>query len=278
MEARDVRGRGFNPFYMGGYMLWRFWPDKTRLPFMDIHQSGTRLERERYVNMFMRPNGWFQLQQQYAFDYVLLDAAQDPRLGDRSRDVLDSDTTFTLVFRDDAAALYVNRNGHLGTLAAREGYRYVPGGEGRLAMLGRACEADSSIRGATRAELERMLESSVLDSRARSMIANLDLIDGRFDDARAQLETALSIDPDMFAGHERLGIIAMQEERWEDAVRELELERAGTGGSPALSARLARAWQAVGNVEKSRKYYGEVFNMAPTDPALLDSIGRADAQ
>src|SRR5207249_2455776 len=41
MAEHDVRGRGYNMFWHGGYLLWRFWPDRDRLPFMDIHQTGT---------------------------------------------------------------------------------------------------------------------------------------------------------------------------------------------------------------------------------------------
>lgn len=272
IEENGVQGRSFNPFYLGGYMLWRFWPDEHRLPFMDNELSGGRLERERYARMFMQPGSWPQFRDQYLFDYVLLDAAQDPRVGDVSRDVLDADTTYALVFRDDASALYVRRVGGQARLAREAAYRLVPGGERLLGPLGQACEADSGIRAGTRIELQRMVRQSRWNSRARSLLANLDLIEGNYDDAQRQLEAALEIDPALYAGHERLGIIAMQQERWQDAVRELELERELTGGSRALSGRLARSWQAVGDQRKARKYYGEVFDMAPSDPALADSI------
>src|SRR5439155_12870713 len=42
MEQHGVRGRAFNAFSFGGYLLWRFYPDPGRLPFMDIHQAGTK--------------------------------------------------------------------------------------------------------------------------------------------------------------------------------------------------------------------------------------------
>src|SRR5262249_33952110 len=48
IEQHGVRGRMFSPYYFGGYVLWRFWPQRDRLPFMDIHQSGTRADRELY--------------------------------------------------------------------------------------------------------------------------------------------------------------------------------------------------------------------------------------
>src|SRR5439155_25169016 len=45
IAAHELRGRGFNPFHFGGYQLWRFWPNPARLPFMDIHQTGTPMLR-----------------------------------------------------------------------------------------------------------------------------------------------------------------------------------------------------------------------------------------
>src|SRR5262249_17249776 len=52
IEQHEVRGRMFSPYYFGGYVLWRFWPERDRLPFMDIHQSGTRADRDLYAYAF----------------------------------------------------------------------------------------------------------------------------------------------------------------------------------------------------------------------------------
>ena len=34
MLAEGIRGRGLNHFYYGPYQLYRFWPERDRLPFM----------------------------------------------------------------------------------------------------------------------------------------------------------------------------------------------------------------------------------------------------
>jgi hypothetical protein len=53
MEKHGVRGRGFNDFFLGGYMLWRFWPDRGRLPWIDIHpEDRPALERLAYHRAF----------------------------------------------------------------------------------------------------------------------------------------------------------------------------------------------------------------------------------
>ncbi len=278
MLAHDVGGRGFNQFYLGGYMLWRFWPERERLPFMDIHGSGTREDRYRYTRVFTESNGWSEADAFYHFDYALLDASQDPRTGDYSRDRLDADTSFVLVFCDDAATLYVKRAGRFAELAERFGYRYVPGGIKTLGTLGSACLKNASIRPAVRRELERRIKSSPWNSRALSFLANIDLVESRYDDARTRLEQALAVDPRTSIAHERLGLIALMQNRPLDAVRELELARKSGRGTRWLDQRLAQAYEAVGDFRKARKYYRRALELAPGNAALQDSLRRLESQ
>jgi hypothetical protein len=179
MIEHDVRGRGFNQFPLGGYMLWRFWPERDRLPFMDIHQSGTREEWRRYAGVFTRPTGWAEMDAHYHFDYALLEASLLEFTGDRSLDMLDADTSFALVFRDDAAALYVKRSSRFAPLIEEYGYRFVPGGNGRLKLLGRVCQQDSAAREITTSELRRQIESSPWNTRARQLLGGIQAIERR---------------------------------------------------------------------------------------------------
>src|SRR5215831_5954112 len=105
MAANGVRGRGMNQFGISGWQVYRFWPDRSRLPFIDIHQTGTREDRDLYAFAQVSPEAWKQLDERHRFDYALLARIQFS--GDRLLDALDSDSTFALVFKDDAAALYV---------------------------------------------------------------------------------------------------------------------------------------------------------------------------
>jgi len=59
MAAHRVRGRGFNHFHFGGYLLWRFWPDRERLPFATIHPEAMRREdRLAYETARTDTAGW----------------------------------------------------------------------------------------------------------------------------------------------------------------------------------------------------------------------------
>src|SRR5205823_245291 len=95
MELHAVRGKAFNVFSFGGYLLWRFYPDPGRLPFMDIHQAGTREIRYLYAWALQDSVAWRQLDRRFRFDYVLLPRTLpgNPDLAD----FLDADSTWALV-------------------------------------------------------------------------------------------------------------------------------------------------------------------------------------
>ena len=65
MERAGVRGRGFEHFRFVGYQAWRFWPDRSRLPFMDIHQSGAPADRAAFAAAFTEPATWTNLARRY---------------------------------------------------------------------------------------------------------------------------------------------------------------------------------------------------------------------
>lgn len=241
MAEHGVKGRGFNHLQVGGYMLHRFWPDRERLPFMDPRRSGPPENRRLYARAFTEDRGWQFLDDSYRFDYALLDASQHPAEADWLRDRLDADTAWVLVFLDDAGALFVRRSGTHAALARQFGYLAVPAGERRLELIGQGVAQDTMLRALTRMELERQIRESPYNARARSMLANVALADGRLEEASTQLAAALSQDPRTFAAHERLGMIALALGRPDEAVKEFEREMKLTGGTPELRARIEQA-------------------------------------
>jgi hypothetical protein len=238
LEAQQVRGRSFNPFHLGGYLLDRFWPDRSRLPFMDIHQAGTPQIRDQYVDAMSQPGGWPRLRDRYAIDWVLGWRVQVE--GDHLLDFLDADSSFSLVFLDDAAALYVRRRGSLAHVAQRFGYHVLPGGRAAIGALGAACAADSVLRQRVRQELERQASGSPYDATAQTLLANIALQEARWADAHAHLSRALAVDPTTPRLHERLAVTALAQGRWDEAERELALERRSDPRNPRLDDLEAR--------------------------------------
>src|SRR5207245_5862772 len=106
MAAHGVSGRGLNYFPFGGYLLYRFWPERGRLPFVGIHPEDAPLEeRSLYWAAFTDARAWHALEARFRFDYVLFNRQDWPLM-----DALDADSSWALVFVDDAASLYVRRD------------------------------------------------------------------------------------------------------------------------------------------------------------------------
>jgi len=277
ISARSLTGPMFNEYYYGGYVLWRFWPDRARLPFMDVHQSGTAADRALYPFIFRDASAWRELDARRHFELLLVDGSIRPVAGNRLPDLLDADSTWALVFRDDEACLYARRGGVNDGVIAREAYRCVPGGTARLAGLGAACQRDSSLRTETRAELERQAASSPWNSRATSLLANIALIEGRASDARALVTHALAVEPDLPAGHERLGMIALAAGNAREALADFEREaRAGTG-SPDLELRIGDARRALGDLTGARAAYRSFLEREPGDARAIAALAALDS-
>ena len=267
IASRGIGGRGFNEYYNGGYMLWRFWPVRERLPFMDIHQSGTPEDRRLYPYVFANRERWDQLDARYHFDYALLDGAEHTIEGNQLPDFLDADSTWALVFRDDVAALYLRRHGPLQRVIVQDGYLLAPGGIARLERLGPACQQDSVLRYWVQVELDRQAKSSPFNARANSLLANFALMENRYGAARAHLEAALRVAPTTYAAHERLGAIALTEGHAEDALREFALQDRAGEGSDALELYRARAYERLSRWSEARDAYGRYLSKHPGDAA-----------
>jgi Tfp pilus assembly protein PilF len=261
MEARGVRGHGFNQFGYAGYMLYRFWPDRTRLPFMDIHQSGTRLDRDQYAWAQGRPEVWRELDGRCEFDYVLLSR----RFFERNLllNLLDADSTWALVFLDDVMALYVRRAGPLAGVARDFAYRYVPAGGDRLGALGAACARDSALRAATAAELERA---------ALLLLSNIALQEARLDDARRLLAEALALNPSLGGVHWRLAAVALEEGRPREALAEIAREREISDPSASFDVIAGRAWRALGDRDHARAEFRNAIRRDSTNAEARDSL------
>jgi tetratricopeptide repeat protein len=275
MARHGIQGHGFNPFHLGGYMLHRFWPDRGRLPFMDIHQSGTAREHRHYLAAFTDPEGWRATRNEYRIDYVLAWRVQV--VEDRLLDFLDADTTFALVFLDDAAALFVRRHGALAAVADSFAYRELPAGRARLGPLGRSCSTDSVVRLQVAAELRRQASESPFNATAHSLLANIALIERRWGDARRHLLAASRLDHTTPRLHERLGFVALEEGRPREAIRELRLQRAREPHGPPTAFLLGQAHQRAGDFRAARKWYRRALETDPQRPEARDSLLAVEA-
>lgn len=201
MARHDVRGRGFNLFELGGYLLFRFWPERDRLPFMDVHQAGTREDRDLYARSPASLEAWQRLDAKHRFDWALL-APPEGRVGtrvevDRRVDFLDADTTWALVLFDDASRLYVRRTGAMAPVAEAHGARILRGGFAALSTAVEFARGQPEFREALLGELREQTERSPRNASVFATMALIALQAGDAARAREYLATALRVRPDL---------------------------------------------------------------------------------
>jgi hypothetical protein len=206
IAAHGLRGRAYNEFELGGYLLWRFWPDRGRLPFMDIHQTGTPRDRLDYVGVMTQAGGWRALDERYGFEWALVKRVHAP--WDITLDRIEADDRWALVFADDAGVLFARRGGARPAFADSFSYALAPAGVERRARVAAACLDDSTLRARTEAELVRMADASAYNSQTLSLLASMLILDRRWAEARATLERAHRVDPNLPLYDERMHTIA----------------------------------------------------------------------
>jgi hypothetical protein len=272
IEDHGVRGRAFNTFPFGGYLLYRFFPDPGRLPFMDIHQAGTKEIRYIYAWSMQDPNAWRELDRRYHFDWALLPRviAGDPDLAD----FLDADSTWALVFADDAAALWLRRGGSCDSLAAHDAYHWMPGGTRALGPLGERAGQDSTMPTALEAELQRAIASSPWNARAHALAGNLAMIEGDYDRARAHYDEAVRQQPLEAQLLERQGLARLHAGDPAAALVSFR-ERARRGAPwPEADLRIGEALAALGRREEARRAWQRSIARHPEVTAARDSLER----
>ncbi len=273
IEARHVRGRGFTPYAFGGYLLWRFWPQRDRLPFMDIHQSGTPEIRALYARAFSDPGAWAELDRRWRFDYALL--ARVPLPGETLLDRLDADPDWSLVFLDDAAALYVRRAGPLGGLAREGAYRVLGAGPARMGSDLRSAARDSAVADSLTAELERQARESRWNASAWNLLGWVATERRQPDRARPAFQRAVALNEMLVPGaHAMLARIALGQGRPDDALLQIGAERRVAGAAPSLDALEGRAWRERGDAGRARAAWRRAL---ARDPGLQDVRDSLDA-
>ncbi len=265
MERHGVRGHGFSHFRYLGYLGWRFWPDRDRLPFMDIHQSGTPEDRLMFAEAFLHPGAtWPRLVERYSLDYALLDRRMGS--GIELLDTVDADSSWKLVFVDDTAALFVRGEGPLAAVADSSGYTLLGGGDRKVVALVARAAGDSALRAGLRRELERATEGSRWNASFHGLLANFDISEGRFAEARRHLDRAIAVAPSAPGAHQSLGLLALWERRPREAVAEFERERQLHGSQPGLDLGLGLAWEQLGDLENARRHYRDELERNPGNP------------
>ncbi|HTM57728.1 MAG TPA: hypothetical protein VL123_04875 [Candidatus Udaeobacter sp.] len=276
MESHGVRGHGMNQFAEGGYQLYRFWPDRSRLPFIDIHQTGTRDDRYLYAYAQTDSSAWRYLDNKYRFDYAVLYTNQNPK--DRLLDFLDTDRAhWALVFSDDAAAVFIRREGPLAAIARDTEYQALPAGNAGTAILGR-CSVDTTLRRRLERELERSEAESPWNARAKTLRAALVVLDGRTAQALQLLDQAIAQKPIALIAYkirERIDLaIGRPREAMSDIRRAIGIE----GTTSLLAGEMGRAYAGLRDTGHARDWYRRALGIDPANAAARDSLAALEGR
>jgi tetratricopeptide (TPR) repeat protein len=271
IERNGLRGRFYNVFQHGGYLLWRFWPDRGRLPFMDAHQSGSRQDRDGVAYAVGSFETWQQMDARHRFEMVLVPRYRQVDLP--LPDHLDADSTFALVFVDDAVALYLRRDEpRFAPVIAREEFHLLGGGTRKIEALQAVIYRDSTARRALERELDRSIASTGASSRALYLRGSIAAFEDRLDDAVADFRAGIAADRDARRAHEGIGAIAAVRGRPREAIVEYRLEAAKFGWVGGLAMRMADAYAALGDLGAARHWYERELKADPGNTAARDSL------
>ncbi len=269
IDSVGVRGRAFNYFEHGGYLLWRFWPDSTRLPFMTTApELATAEMRMDYSRSMVLPGEWPRMAARWRFDWVLLRCQRDP--ADQYLDFLDADTTFALVFADDVAALYVRRAGPLAPIAERYGYEWFARGYQKLNQM-TAASQEQILRYRIRRELNRAIQSSPQHAGAASLLASVEMMDANWNAAKRALEDARRIEPQTPQYHQRMGDIAAEEGDDARALRSYEAE-CRVRETAEIDVRLALVNRKLGNLGPAASHLERALRLGLATPGATDTL------
>ena len=270
IDQHGVRGRAFNTFSFGGYLLFRFYPDPGRLPFMDIHQAGTREIRTLYALALQDTSAWRMADQRYRFDWVLLPGASvgSPALANH----LDADSTWALVFVDDEAVLWLRRDGSCAAQAREWAYRFLPGGPAGIGPLGALAARDPALRGPIRAEIDRAIADSPYNARSQAFAGNLALLERRWADASAHFDEAARQHPLETAVLERQGLSHLHAGDLAGAERAFRAADHAPGDWPAADLRFGQLLAARGRRVEAQRAYERSLARHPEITEARDSL------
>jgi len=270
IAAHGIRGRGFNKFELGGYQTYRFWPDKSRLPFMDVHAAGTPSDRLLYARALTSPDAWRRLDARYRFDYALLDYPQS--LADRIADFMDADTTWALVFIDDASRVYVRRSGPMRSVALRYGVEILTGGLNRTLQLMQTVHGDSLARDRLRRDLARQASYSTSNASIYNLSGFVEAMSDNDELALEHFQHAARINPRFPLVHQNLGLVELSAGRPNQALVELKKEWSLGYSSPGVAFRIGQVYQELGNLRQARSWYRRELKKNPGHAQALESL------
>ena len=148
----NMRGRMYNDYVIGGYMIWRLAPE--RQIFIDGRNLEYGAELMHRIARISMKDGFEDLDREYKYDYLVFQQRKDSRLL-----YLDQDPAWRCLYFDDGGLIYAHKGRAESKLADRLGFRYLRPNEPDFNYLG-AYAADPRVSGEVLKELDRAISQA----------------------------------------------------------------------------------------------------------------------
>ncbi len=159
-----LKGPMFNSYGIGGYLIWRLYPEEKVFVDGRVEMYGTDFLKT-YM-FYWHPSVWNDYVKKYRLSYAIID--REPNYTTR---YLDESPDWKLVFFDDRAMVYVRDTPEHSALVQQYGYRYIrPGAEGFDYINGYL--ADPMTASAVIEELKRSLKDEDYNLNSHLMLGH----------------------------------------------------------------------------------------------------------
>jgi tetratricopeptide (TPR) repeat protein len=194
IEREKISGNMFNTYGIGGYLIYRGYPD--RRVFIDGRNVdyGFDFMLQAFTAGF-EPASWKELEDRYALTYAIVDydAIKQADLLPYSTH-LDKDTNWALVYLDDWVAVYVKKTPENQHIIQRLEYTFVSATT--LQFHDSFSDVPSTDISEIIKELRRVQHDNPEGIKATVALAKIALQEGRLDDVEGLIKTASSIRPE----------------------------------------------------------------------------------
>jgi hypothetical protein len=222
IKANDLQGRMFNSYNHGGYLIWQLWPE--RQVFIDgredVYVKAGVIDE--YLGAFDSRENWELLVARHGIDYAVLNyPVEVPPSPDSSLDRLAFDrSSWALVFMDDAATVYVRRNGRNDEVIRRHEIKTIQ--PFQLSVYLSDILADPARNSLFQSEVQAVLRQGPDCFRLHFLLGMYAIKRGPafLDEAAREFQRTAEINPEYVPAHLNLAGIYVNRGQSEDARKE----------------------------------------------------------
>ncbi len=254
IEREKITGNMFNTYGIGGYLIYRGYPD--RKVFIDGRNVDYGFDYMAHAYAAgVNPERWKELTDKYNITHAIVDydaIKQPDRLPYSFH--LDTNPDWVPVYVDDWTTVYLKRTADNQPLIDRLAYTYVDATT--LQFHSDFPDAKGMAREQLATELRRVQTDNPQGIKATMALAKIALTDGRLDEAKMLVNTARKVQPHNPEPLAILAVIYTRQEQWEEAADTYaEILRLAGDNYPNINyAYIASIFQKAGHPWKAWYY------------------------